>query len=74
MNSIASWNATLQAIAALLIFVAAYLAFVLFVIGCLVTAELISEHECVVRDYGVTRNSRRHQHQHHHQRIEVHHG
>jgi len=53
MNSVATFNATLQVIAALLIFVAAYLALVLCTIACLVAAELISEHASVVRDYGV---------------------
>jgi hypothetical protein len=53
MNSAATFNATLQVIAALSIFVAVYLALVLCTIVCLVAAELISEHASVVRDYGV---------------------
>jgi hypothetical protein len=50
MNSAATFNATLQVIAALLTFVAVYLAFVLCAILCLVAAELISERARVVRD------------------------
>lgn len=53
MNSGATFDATLQVIAALLIFVAGYLALVLCAIACLVAAELISEHASVVRAYGV---------------------
>jgi hypothetical protein len=53
MNSAATFNATLQVFAALLIFVAVYLALVLCTIVCLVAAELISEHASMVRDYGV---------------------
>ena len=50
MNSAATLNATLQVIAALLTFVAVYLALVLYTIICLVAAELIYEHASVVRD------------------------
>lgn len=50
MNSAATFNATLQVIAALLTFVAIYLALVLYTIICLVAAELIYEHDRVVRD------------------------
>jgi hypothetical protein len=57
MNSIATLNAALQVIAALLIFVAAYLAFVISMGVCLVIAELISDHGAVVRDYGVRPDS-----------------
>jgi hypothetical protein len=57
MNSIAALNATLQVIAALLIFVAAYLAFVISISVCLIVAELISDHGNVVRDYGVRPDS-----------------
>ena len=46
-------NATLQVIAALLIFVAGYLALVLSAIVGLVMAELISERANLVRAYGV---------------------
>jgi hypothetical protein len=53
MNSTAIFNATLQVIAALLTFVAVFLALVLCTITCLVAAELIFEHASVVRDYGV---------------------
>jgi hypothetical protein len=53
MNSFATFDAMLQAIAALLIFVAAYLACVISTIICLVAAELISERPSMVRDYGV---------------------
>jgi hypothetical protein len=53
MNSAVTFNATLQVIAALLTFVAVYLALVLCTIMCLVAAELISEHAGVARDYGV---------------------
>jgi hypothetical protein len=53
MNSLAALNSTLQVIAALLIFVASYLGFVLCAILCLVVAESISERASLVRDYGV---------------------
>jgi hypothetical protein len=53
MNSAATFIATLQVIAALLTYVAVYLAFVLCAIMCLVAAELISEHASVVRDIRV---------------------
>jgi hypothetical protein len=53
MNSAATFYATLQVIAALLIYVEVYLALVLCTISFLVGAELISEHASVVRDYGV---------------------
>jgi hypothetical protein len=49
MNSFATFNAMLQAFAALLIFVAAYLAFVISTIICLVAAELISERPAAYR-------------------------
>jgi len=52
MNSAATFFATLQVIAAFLIFVAVYLAIVLCTIICLVAAELISEHIGVIREYG----------------------
>ena len=52
MNSAAAFFATLQVIAAFLIFVAVYLAIVVCTIICLVVAELISEHSSVVREYG----------------------
>jgi len=57
MNSAATFSATLQVIAALLTFVAAYLALVLCAILCLVAAELISEHARVVRDSRVRLDS-----------------
>jgi hypothetical protein len=50
MNSVATFNAALQVIAALFTFVAVYLALVLCTIMCLVAAELISEHARVVRE------------------------
>jgi hypothetical protein len=50
MNSAATFNATLQVNATLLIFVAVYLALVLCAIMRLVAAELISEHASVIRD------------------------
>jgi hypothetical protein len=53
MSSAATFYAALQVIAALLIYVAVYLALVLCTITCLVGAELISEHASVIRDYGV---------------------
>jgi hypothetical protein len=53
MNSAVTLNAPLQAIAALLIFVAVYLALVLCTIACLVAAVLMSEHVSVVQAYGV---------------------
>jgi hypothetical protein len=53
MSSAATFNATLQVIAALLMFVAVYLALVLCTTMCLVASELISEHASVLRDYGV---------------------
>ena len=53
MNSAAMFFATLQVMAALLIYVAAYLALVLCTITCLVSAQMISEHVRVVRNYGV---------------------
>lgn len=53
MNLPDTINAALQVIAALLIFVASYLAFLVFIIICLVGAELISEHARVARDYDV---------------------
>jgi hypothetical protein len=53
MSSAATFYAALQVFAALLIYVAVYLALVLCTITCLVGAELISEHASVVRDYGV---------------------
>jgi hypothetical protein len=48
-----AFNATVQVTAALLIFVASYLALVLSTIIGLVIAELISERANVVRAYGV---------------------
>jgi hypothetical protein len=53
MSSAATFYAALQVFAALLIYVAVYLALVLCTITCLVGAELISEHASVIRDYGV---------------------
>jgi hypothetical protein len=53
MNSAATFYATLQVIAALLIYVAVFLALVVCTITCLVAAELISEYASGVRDYGV---------------------
>jgi hypothetical protein len=53
MNPAATFGATLQVIAALLTFVAVYLALVLCTITCLVAAELISEHASVARDHRV---------------------
>ena len=47
----AAFYSSLQVIAALLIFVAVYLALVLCTIVSLVAAELISEHASLVRDY-----------------------
>ena len=41
----------LQVIATLLIFVASYLAIVLCAIMCIVIAELISDHGCLIRAY-----------------------
>jgi hypothetical protein len=53
MNSFATFNTMLQAIAVLLIFVATYFAFLISIIICLVAAELISERPSMVRDCGV---------------------
>jgi|SRR5579864_314100 len=52
-----AFNAMLQAIGALLLFVAGYLALILFTIICLVVAELISERAGPVRAYGVRTDS-----------------
>jgi hypothetical protein len=48
-----AFNAMLQTIGSLLVFIAGYLALVLFTIICLVMAELISDRASVVRAYGV---------------------
>jgi len=53
MISAAAFYSSLQVIAALLIFVAVYLALVLCSIISLVAAELISEHASVTRDHRV---------------------
>ena len=52
MNSVAAFDATLQAISTLLVFVAAYLGLVVLTIICLVAGELISHHAGIVREYG----------------------
>ncbi len=52
-----AFNAMLQAIGALLLFVAAYLALVLSTIICFAIAELITEHAGPVRAYGVRTDS-----------------
>jgi hypothetical protein len=52
MNVPTAIGAMLQIIAAVLIFVASYLALVLCTIACLAIAELISERTSVVRQYG----------------------
>jgi hypothetical protein len=57
MNFPAMFNTMLQTIAALLIYVASYLAFAIFIIMCLVVAELIPERASVVRAYGVSPDS-----------------
>jgi hypothetical protein len=53
MSSPGTFYPMLQAIAALMTFVAIYLSFVVCTIICLVAAELISKHARVVREYGV---------------------
>jgi hypothetical protein len=53
MSSAATFYAALQVFAALIIYVAVYIALVLCTITCLVGAELISERSSVIRDYGV---------------------
>jgi hypothetical protein len=53
MNFVAPINSTLQVIAALLAFIAVYLAFVISIIICLVATELISEPTNVFRGCGV---------------------
>ena len=52
-----SFNPMLQGIATLLIFVAGFLALVLFTVVCLVLAELISERDGLIRAYGVRSGS-----------------
>ena len=54
MNIPTGVSAMLQVIAALLIFVASYLAVVVCTIACLAVAELFSERADVVREYGAT--------------------
>ncbi len=54
MNIPTGVSAMLQVIAALLIFVASYLAVVVCAIACLAVAELFSERADVVREYGAT--------------------
>ena len=52
MNSAATFYPALQVIAALLVFVAVYLALALLTVLSLVAAELISEHTSLAREYG----------------------
>jgi MFS-type transporter involved in bile tolerance (Atg22 family) len=57
MNFLATFSATLQVIAAFLIFVAVYLSLLVFTITCLVAAELISEGASLVRNCMLRRAS-----------------
>jgi hypothetical protein len=52
MNIPIGVSAMLQVIAALLIFIASYLALVLCTIACLAVAELFSERAAIVQQYG----------------------
>lgn len=53
MNLSAPFDAILQILSAVLIFVTSYLALVLCVIVCLVVAELAADRARIVRAYGV---------------------
>jgi len=53
MNSVSTIYAALQVFAAILVFVASYLALVVCAILFLVAAEMFSEHASLVQEYGV---------------------
>lgn len=53
MNLTAPFDAILQILSAVLIFVTSYLALILCVIVCLVVAELAADRARIVRAYGV---------------------